>query len=243
MNFNTLSGWRVFYRRYGAYAAVGTTVVVFLMIGFFVVKPKIEEILTIRTSLSEGQMKLDRLQEKINDIIGVANDESHLSDSLSQMEAALPSTKDVAGLLFGFERLAQDSSLSAKSVQVAPGLVAPKSNNSSTQVGEMLFQASLEGSFPDVQLFLAKMRNARRLIMPKSLTITASTRTDGLVSITAPLVTYFLPPPKNLAQVSSPLPKLSKADEDTIQTISQFPAYTVLPRSVGSTNQDPFFRP
>lgn len=240
--------WQTLYRKYGAYFVTALTAVVVVVLSYFVIKPRVADIFLLRQELSGQQERSQRLDTKQKEIVNLALEEAELNDQLREIDLALPYHKDVASLVFGVQKLAQEASVSAKSIQLSPGLLTTAATGVLTRAGELNIKATFEGTMDGVRLLLTKLAAARRLLVPQSVSISTHARAEELVDITIPLVAYYLPSPKELGDVTTPLPKLSPSDKELIDKISQFNVYTGLavpvisPQATGSAQVDIFRR-
>lgn len=227
-----ISQINLLYRQYRGYIVLFLVVVVCLVIGWLFMLPKLSEALSIQEAVSDGQQRKIALESKLKELAFYSQDESILDEKLRQVDLSLPYDKQVGGLIFGIESLAQESSLSAKAIQMAPGVINPLSKSTTGKAGQVEVQVTFEGSIADIQLLVSKIKSARRILTLKSISLVANSKTGGLAESTIPMIAYFQSAPSNLGDAAMPLPKLSSQDLDLIDTLSRFKVYT----SVGQIN-------
>lgn len=103
--------------------AVISIVITVIIIKFTV--PQINQIMEARQALKIEKARLDLLIEKSTRLERL--DEATLKNDAQTTQNAVPSEKDVSGLIFTIDRLTKEASLSVKSFKMTPGLVSTPS--------------------------------------------------------------------------------------------------------------------
>ncbi len=220
--------------------ALFVVVLVCLVISWLFIVPKLGQILSIQEAVGKGQQRKMALESKLKELVGYLQDESSLDENLRQVDLALPYDKQIGGLVFGLESLAQEASLSVKAIQMTPGVISSSTKSTIGKAGQIDVKVTFEGSITDIQLLVSKIKNARRILSPKSISLVANPRTGGLTESTIPMVAYFQSAPTNLGDAAAPLPKLSGRDLDLIDTLSRFRVYTAIGQISISGRANPF---
>lgn len=113
--------------------------VVSLVIGVILIKftvPQVNQIMEARQALKVEKSRLDLLVEKSTKLERL--DETTLKNDVQTTQNAIPSEKDVSGLVFTVDRLTKEASLAVKSFKTTPGLISTPSASpaSATPSGE-----------------------------------------------------------------------------------------------------------
>lgn len=214
------------YRIYLAPALVGLVVFALLVV---VVKPKILDILAVRSEISDLRVKLGNLTQKLATLENL--DKKDLKERFLVTNEALPSEQDVAGFLAGMERLAAESGVLVEKVELSPETVA------SASASYFHSRAILKGRLENIKDFLAKMSFSRRVLRVKTVSLSASSQeiaTPSMVMATLSINVFFEPLPAFLGEADEPLPALSQKDKEIFEEIANF-SFVSQPLPVGET--------
>jgi type IV pilus assembly protein PilO len=167
---------------------------------FYVFQPRNEEIKTALEEIRTKQDRLNRLDEvtkKIDDI-GLAIEQGR--ESISLIEAKLPSERDVEGILEEVWSITASNGLTVKSVKTDKPLPA-------ALYRELPLELSVEGQFDGFYQFLLELENLQRITRVHKLEIeragSSSLRTSqtelppGAMKASFTLSIYFEPESKN----------------------------------------------
>ena len=142
----------------------GTREIIFLIVllavpaasGFFVFKPRNDDIRQARTEIEEKQAKLDQLSEisaRIDDI-NLAIDRGR--EAIEELEAKLPSRQHVEEILEQVWQIARRNQLTVKSVK------GQKTVDAANYL-ELPLRVSMEGSFDGFYQFLLELEELERI--------------------------------------------------------------------------------
>ncbi len=233
--------FKKYYEAYGFFVLPAAVFLIVGSLGIFFVQPKVNEILIARDSMQQESTKLQDLNTKVGQLTAI--DEDALRSKLVKINVALPSNKDVMGLVVALEKMASEASLSADAVQLSPGsLSSTKSAAKAGGVASLEFQATFSGPFEGIKTFFSKLENGSRILSVKSVGLASSARSEGVLDITMPMTAYYLSIPDSMGAAADELPQITGQDEATYQKVAGFQMYSITP-SVGSTGKlDPFTR-
>ncbi|MDP3998167.1 MAG: hypothetical protein Q8P89_00930 [bacterium] len=99
--------------------------VIFIFVKFTI--PQFQQILTVREELKVKQARLDQLVAKSRSL--EAQSKETLMDKLQTTQKALPSEKDVAGLLYTWARLQNEAGVASEGIEFSPGIVSTPSSS------------------------------------------------------------------------------------------------------------------
>lgn len=174
-------------RRLGAVAAV-VTVLVTLVWYVALFRPQSSRLSTAHTAYAAASAKADDLQTQIGALEALVRQIPADSARLTQLNAALPPTPDLKGLLTQLDALAtrtgvQLTSLSPTTAAAAAGAKSAASSGGGTQT--LTLPMSVSGSYAALTSFLTGLA-----LMPRALTVTSmSLSPTGANSMTASLST------------------------------------------------------
>lgn len=236
--------------------------IVFVILQFTV--PQIKQIMQARQELKAERGRLDQLVKKAT-ALEELNEES-LTNNFKTSQDALPSEKDVAGILYTLARLENETRVSIGGVEFKPGLIstpsatplspaatpsAAKSEKPKSAVkpaakpaapaGPATIALSLDvsGDFSSVRNFLTKVREVSPLLTISS--VDFSVEGSG-VSASFDLSFNYQLLPATYIKVDDPLPDWDDKDEDTLAEIANFPVYNEISSmvTVGAGKTNPF---
>ena len=205
-----------------------------------IIIPQVGRILDLRAKVAAESDKLKKLTEKADKLGGI--NQQDLRSKLGTLEKALPSDKDISGLIVGIERIAAESGVAIKSSQLAPGEVSTTSAALSSP-SETELQVTVAGDFGRVSTFLSRLNNSARVLGIREITLTSATQAGGQLSVTIKTTAFFLPLAEVKWQVTDALPEITSADEAIISKIAAYPVYSVAPVIATTAGKpDPFAR-
>ncbi len=227
--------------------------------------PGIDSIKKARADLEAAKKKQSVLQTKANVLNSM--DEASTRSLLTIASNALPSEKNVPGLLAGLERMAQEASASIQDFSIAPGMLATeaaappptidktpaqptffvsqnKEKDYGAGVSAIPFMATLKGNYLALHDFLAGIYKVNRLLGADSIVFKVNERpaTKGQQDISSDLVllVYYQPEVSSVGKSDMPLELLTEKEKTLIQSMSANPVVTNPPELVPTGKVNPF---
>lgn len=233
-----------FFSKNYLFPAIIVLVIIFILYQFTL--PQVGQILEIRRELKEERQRLEQLVKKAQELEKL--DEVTLKTNFQVSQEALPSEKDVPGLLFTLARLEGEATVSVEKFQLAPGLIstpaatptqatpsgekgkakpeAPK-KETKPSLSSLVFDLTLAGEFSAIRSFLDKITEIKPILQIPSLKISQN-KGEGLKADFKINFSYQ-PLPLTLGKIDDPLPILTAKDKEILTEISQLPSYNQVP--------------
>lgn len=221
----------------------------------FVLVPVAEQVNLSRLELEKAQQRVERLSAKVS--ILNQTDETQTRNLYQSAASALPTDKNIPGLLAGLERAAQAASASVEGFSISPGKVGTVSGMASESaaiiaevptkelghgVKGIAFRASLKGSYQALRAFIDSIYKSNRLIGIEGISMAGSKTSDSDVSSGIDFYVYFQPDTVNLGEYDREISLLTPAERKQIEVISSYPVFTSLPPLVPVGKSNPFTR-
>lgn len=191
--------------------------------------PKINETLEAKQVLEADKEKLVRLQRKLDDLEGL--NEAELQETTKISLRAISTDKNFIEALGTIGKIANDKGLAIESFNVSPGELAI------TEGGNISYKLTVVGSLDGVSGFLSEINKAVPII---TIVGNLSLSIGGGESMTIDLQAenYFLPLPKTIGKIDSPVPKLTEDEEKALSSIQNFTflPYEAFPSTGGREN-------
>jgi hypothetical protein len=239
-----------------------TVIVVIGLLAFFV-GPSVRKIINTRKEVSKDSEKLASLKKKVESLEGF--DESLLIEQVEVLEQALPSKKDVLGLMTTLNGLAEDNDVSLGNYKLSPGSIATEAatpsatkstaepqqarerksgfdsivvavNLSGPLEGVGTFLSGVEHSWPLMKLTKLSLNPLKRRVLELDATQSASDR----IGVTLELDLFYASLPKQLGTIGKPIASLSEREQELYDEISQYLSYEVDIPQVPTGVEDPF---
>lgn len=173
--------------------------------------PQVKQILSAKSSLDQEQARLEKIKRKLNELRTInQNDLSQRTDLSLQ---AVPPEKNFLDLLSNLEKAANKNNLAVESFQVIPGSL------NVTQQGKLSLKMSIAGSLENVKNFLVSAENILPIVDMKVVKIGIE---KDIATTEVNLDLSFLPLPKTLGNIDSPLPRLTADEENALSKLSGF---------------------
>lgn len=191
--------------------------------------PKINESFEVKQKLEVDKDKLVRLQKKLEDLEGL--NEAELSETTKVSLRAISTEKNFMEALDTIGKIANEKGLAIESFSVNPGELSVKER------GEISYKLTVIGSIDSVVDFLSEINNTVPLVsMVGNLSLNMSEGESTTIELQAE--NYFLPYPKTIGKIDSPVPKLTSTEEKALSSISSFKFYLqeFLPAAGGKEN-------
>lgn len=193
-----------------------TLVLSLVIIAIFIVfalGPTLVAITTLRTTITDSQTTLSKLDAKITTLQTVTKQFDSLKPLLPVLNASVPNTGAAyAPLTNSIEGLAQQTGVALDSESVGPTLLysrilAPFTPNKGQTVISLPLTVRVIGTYPAVSLFLSQLLSLDRIVSFDSITITKNaTGKTGTTNVTMDLNgnAYYL---ADVTQLSQAIPK------------------------------------
>lgn len=241
---------KIFQKEYLFPVLVGL-VIVFILSRFTF--PQVEQILEARRELKREKGQLEQLIKKATDLERL--DEETLKNNFEITQKALPSEKDISGLLFTINRLRNEATISSGKFQIRPGVISTPSATPSlatsspatpsagkTKTGpqavqkersqtlaSLNFKLSLSGGFVALRNFLEKIKGISPLLVVSSLDFSQK---EEEIKADLGVVFHYQFLPSFLGKIDDALPVLTEKDKEILAQISNFPDYSQIPSIV-----------
>ena len=183
----------------------------------FVVKPKVEALLSTRKQIKANQEKLVKISEKV--VFLKKYSQADLQSKVNQLLKVLPSEKDVSSLVFTLKNLAEESGLEIASLSLNPGELATESAEVKKKLSENLMEITMTiaGNEEKIYEYLDKIETTA----PITKVVTYSGKVEQDISESKiGLETYFLPIPKTLGKAEE-LVVITKEEEEVREKVSK----------------------
>ncbi len=198
------------------------TALIIVVATLFPVRAVVSQLQANRAAIVQESKELESLKLK-RDTLANLNDDK-LTNDLTETRRALPEDKNVPGLIAGLLRLSQENNLQVVGMQLKPGKLA----SDSAQQSEIDVQLTLGGDIKNLQAFLAKLSQIRRVMGVVKINSSTGLSGNSLSSaVTLAVYTMQLPSAKDLGtSYANPLPQISQSSNELITKLSQMPVYT-----------------
>jgi len=206
-------------------AAAGLAVVVTLIFLF----PKIGQILSLRTEISEQNKEIKQLQQKLADLNTLS--EPELFESSSLLEEALPGEADLFKNMIIVRRVFEENGVFLDSFRLLGGLASGPAQGSDQVAGlsALRIEVAFSAPFESFRQMIKSMEKILPLTTVKrikfgSLEATESASLFGL-SGKVEVINFFSPLPKTLGKVEQPLPKITNQEQKLIEELKLYTRY------------------
>lgn len=186
--------------------------------------PRVPDIIELSKSVKTLDQKRLVLEEKVKALSSL--DSSSLKSKVQQSEKALPSQKDVPGILFATEKLASDNGVSITSIQLTPGEITATSS-AATAVSKLPIRLTVAGGYDGIKNFLSQAIVTNRIM--KVLRATLTSGSTASISAALEVETYFLPLDTVRFKFDDPLPNLTQEEEKALERSGSQPDFSQLP--------------
>lgn len=222
--------------------------IVFILLKFTF--PKVSEIMEMRRQLKTERQRFGRLTEKAVKL--EKNDKGKAKNDFQTTQNALPSEKDIPGVLYAMERLGVETGIVIDELKVSPGLVStPSAIPQATPSGEpskpsgestknpikpkesptqalasLTFDLSLHGEILAIRDFLEKIKEINPILQVGEFKLSSDEKS---LSADFKIIFSLQALPTSLGKVDDPLPAFTDKDEVVLEKISQLPVYSQMP--------------
>lgn len=227
------------YKKYLQYLLPVVALAVGLAISAFGMVPAINDDSVAKASADASALRLSAMGSKISQLKSLTQDQTTLTEDLAKASAAMPSDKDVAGLLANINQDANASNATVQSAQLIAGALSSGTSGSQVQNKVVSFQLSIAGPFPVIKDFLTKVETTRRVIVVKTLAINGANSTSLTADMS--IETYYEPEPNVQPGSDDPLPTLSSQMDKILADLDSRTNYVpAIPTPSSAGRSDPF---
>jgi len=204
------------------------SLIILAVVTWFFVWPRFNELLETKRNLDQERTKLASLKTKLSDLASL--NEFELSQRNKISLQALPAGKNFFDVLAVLSKVASDKGLLVESFRVTPGEL------SVTEEGKLAYKLTIIGSLDAVGDFLSEIEKTMPLVSPSGKVNLELQDQNSNVEIS--VESYYLPLPKTLGTVDTPIQKLTAAEEKFLVVVSGFTSLPqeTLPPSGGKAN-------
>lgn len=213
--------------------------------------PQLGEIMEMRRQLKTEKERLGRLTEKAVKL--EKKDRGEVKNDFLLTQNAIPSEKDIPGVLYAIERLGVEMGAAIDELKVSPGLVSTPSATSqvATPSGEpskpsgestkaaikpkesptqalafLTFDLSLHGELTAIRDFLGKIKEINPILQIKEFKLSID---DKGLSADFKIIFSHQPLPISLGKLDDSLPVFTDKDEVVLEKIGKLPVYSQMP--------------
>ncbi|MDO8515414.1 MAG: hypothetical protein Q7S14_02855 [bacterium] len=206
----------------------------------YVVMPTVSQIITTREEMAT--LEVTRLELAKKATILESNNEQLTKSDLARAETALPTDKNVSGMIFGLESLASSASAKLLTFSAVVGNMATESakiiavekdNKLGNKVEIISVETTVNADFSALQIFLTQLNNVNRLIGINNLTWEKS-EANVIFDV------FYQPLATTLGKITTPIYELTQEDRVLIKQVSAYPLATPATISLPAGKPNPF---
>lgn len=199
------------YYRYNQFVAPVATILVCVLLFFFVVVPQMQSWFSLRDTLATNAQSLQVMHQNLATI--TALDNTKLDTALSIATRALPAEKDFTGIITSLQQAAAQAGTSLGDYSFGVGNISGAAAPGATQLPVQL-NVSFRGDVTTAQYFIAAIQ--RQLPLADVLSV----EVNGGTSVTVTVVFYYATLPQIAFQDDQPLPVLSSSAQSLLNTLA-----------------------
>lgn len=195
-------------------------VIVFFVVvsGLLLIRPRINEILSIRKNLKREEKRLAQLTAKSAALEGL--DQAELSSRADLTAKVLPTEKNLPLLLSVIKTVGEDNNIEVLDLQVSPGELATASAREKKEKLPFLsFEISVGGNLSDFKEFLAKVAKIAPLVRIDGVIIETE-EGGGDFQTNFDLDSPYLFPPTSLGPIENPLVQITSQEENAYKQLT-----------------------
>lgn len=196
------------------------TVVIAILSFLLYVKPTWAKYQTNRKAIAAEKNDIEKLNQKLESLKQF--DDQTLKNRFGEVEKAMPEQKQIPGVIAGLTRLSQENNLVLEGLQIRPGKIATQSGQQ-----EINFKVTVSGDLRNIDAFLKRLSEVRRIFGIQKLTSTSSTANNEFVT-NLDLSIYTLPSSVQLGEYTEPLPEGMSQKFAFIDELAKTAVYTDL---------------
>lgn len=204
--------FRNLYYRYKRFVTPFTTILVCLLLFWFVVIPQIQNWLALRDALAIDEENLQVMHQNLS--LVTSFDNAKLDTTLRTATNALPTEKDFAGILSSLQNAGAVAGVSLGDYSFQLGDISGLDIQGKSAQAPIQLTLNIKGSLESTRAFIAQLKNQ----LPLSDITSVSVNSNESVTVT--IIFYYATLPKVVFKDSVPLPVLSSADLKTLDALS-----------------------
>jgi Tfp pilus assembly protein PilO len=182
--------------------------------------PRFNQARALYEGIQKDKQKIASLEAKVSELKSL--NEFELSEKSEVLLSAIPSEKNVVGVMISIEKTAEENGVQIGSISVSPGEIATQSAKKVT-LEEMGFEMKIKG---DIEKFIAYLKAvSETLPLMNVQNIKISLVDNRQANVGCVLKGYFAGLPVSLGRIDAPVAKLSSKDETLLGQIRQFRLY------------------
>jgi len=194
---------------------------------FIVLIPRFKKVIEFKELIKEKNLRLEKLSSKLADLEGL--DEVSLKNKADLTLKAIPDKKDVMVILSLLTNISQVSQINLDSLKVSPGEISSESAAQKSNSMEIInFEIKAIGDRIKILDFLKKIEGVIPLLNIGKVKIG---KYEQNFSVQVSVENYYSGLPKSLGKIDSPLPKLTKEEENASSLLDGFEFYERLRES------------
>lgn len=197
--------------------------VVVVIVAFYLLNPRVRDIFVLNKSIKDLEGKIANVDKKLS--ILQLLDSNVLLSQVREAEKALPSEKDIPGLLAALDRLAQETGISITSFQVVPGEVTATGSAQAVGAESLPFKMSIAGGYDSVKSFLTRAVNSNRALRIRSVAMTTQAG-PASTSASLDMETFYQMIAKIKFAPSDKLPDITAEEQRALEKASQRPYFS-----------------
>lgn len=200
---------------YKAYLIFGAVLLFGVVLAFLVVKPRIAESIETNKEIDQLKTRLDNLNQKRDELSSL--DGQEILTEVNKAVKALPSRKDIPGLVASVEKLVGLNQLTLNSFSLTPGKISTESSEVAQEEGTLEVQLGLSGTLENVKNFLAKTVSTARLLSIGNISLTS--QKEGGLDVGIAVSYFYEPIPELVPKVDEPVAKLTDKEKEALNKV------------------------
>lgn len=198
------------YFRYRAFVTPLVTIVVCILLFFFVVTQQIQNWFAMRDALAVDTQSVAVMHQNLSLVTSL--DDAKLNQTLATATSALPTEKDFTGIVTALQNAAAIAGTSLGDYSFQLGNLSGDTKKSSQLPIQLTI--ALRGNITDAQRFAQQLHQE----LPLSDTIAIAVNANASISVT--VVFYYAPLLKITFQDDTPLPVVGSADQQLLEKLA-----------------------
>lgn len=166
------------------------TLVALSFFGLFAINPTLSTIAKLEKELSDNKFVDQKLQTKINNLSLLQQKYASIQQDLPYVYSSVPKNPEAPLLIAQIQTLAKTNNLKILSFQTFQAEME-KSPANLKKYSNFLFNLSAEGTYPDMNRFIASLNSMQRIIILDMLSISKKSNEASLLKLNLKGTTLF----------------------------------------------------